>query len=214
LLGNLLNSPVASGTPQGANADECFDRSGPFVIRQQHLIPPVEGKVVTIIRDPRDVLVSNMHYWGESLEDALERKFRGKTWHEFVQLWLDEGVPFVTYEGLLKQPSVALEGVLDLLSVNYDPDRLQDAIHRQSFDERKKLVRDKKDEAGRFTYGPVHEEEKVLRKGIVGDWRNHFNRNIALIAHRAFSPLMYELGYEHDLNWWQRFTPTVPDPAH
>lgn len=210
LLGDVLNSPVDAGRKYPANADEGFDRDGPFVITQQHVKPPIDGKVVSIIRDPRDIAVSLMHYRDlPSLEDAFEfsrQSPRGKlmeTWQEFVRLWLDEGVPFVTYEGLSAYPVAALEGIMDLIAVEYDPMRLLAAISRQSFNERRALVHDEKYDSGRFPYGPDHERYKVLRQGTVGEWKNHFTPALIKKADKLFNPLMRELGYEANENWWK-----------
>lgn len=210
LLGDVLDSPVSAGRKFPANADEGFDRPGPFVIRQQHNRPPVDGKVVSIIRDPRDITVSLMHYRElPSLEEALEfgrQSPRGKlmdTWQEFVSLWLDEADVIVKYEALLRDPIWAMHELLAELSVSYELDRLPDAILRQSFNERRALAHDERYENGRFPYGAEHERYKVLRQGIAGDWKNHFTQDIAQRADATFNPVMSELGYEDEDEWWK-----------
>lgn len=214
LLGDVLDSPIQSGGVRAANADEGFDRPGAFVIRQQHIEPPVQGDAVSIIRDPRDVAVSNMYYWDlPNLEDAMRKRPRIRKWQDFVRLCLSQATAIVKYESLLRNPVRAMQELLRLIDAQYDLDHLRNAVHRQSFDERRKLVSDPNNANGRFTYGPIHEREKVLRKGIMGDWRNHFTRETAQIAHKLFNPLMYDLGYERNLKWWTELPPSVPDPS-
>lgn len=206
LLGDALNSPVHAGYEKGANADEGFDRPGSYVIRQSHVRQDWQEKTVFILRDPRDVAISRAHYFDESLDDIFhrsERLFAMRTWQDYVAYCWARVDAIVTYEGLHLQPLIALRGVLDLLAVDYDLRRLSKVIARQSFSERKRLVEKLKDQPGRFTYGPVHENEKVLRHGIVGDWRNEMTVEDGEFADELFSPLLYELGYEDNASWWK-----------
>ncbi len=41
------------------------------------------------------------------------------------------------------------------------------------------------------------------RKGIAGDWRNHFNRRLGQVFEEAFPGMLAELGYERDGRWWE-----------
>jgi hypothetical protein len=40
-----------------------------------------------------------------------------------------------------------------------------------------------------------------LRKGIVGDWRNHFTPKVKERAKELIGEALIELGYEKDLDW-------------
>lgn len=213
LLGDALNSPVFSGDPRGfgANADEGFDRPGPFVIRQRHIRDqPYDGEIAYILRDPRDIAISRSLYFDLTIETLADdaKRFAMSTWQDYIGNTLKRATSAVRYEVLLRDTPRALKAMLDELSVEYDESTLSDVVERQSFDQRKQLANSVTDES-RFTYGIKHEQERVLRKGIVGDWKNHFNRDMGLRAHKLFNPLMFDLGYERDLNWWRALPETV-----
>jgi hypothetical protein len=40
-----------------------------------------------------------------------------------------------------------------------------------------------------------------LRKGIVGDWRNHFSAEAAVVFDAHAGSALIELGYEPDRSW-------------
>jgi hypothetical protein len=39
------------------------------------------------------------------------------------------------------------------------------------------------------------------RKGIAGDWRNHFTPRVTSVFKERYAPLLVKLGYEHDERW-------------
>jgi hypothetical protein len=48
-----------------------------------------------------------------------------------------------------------------------------------------------------------------FRKGIVGDWKNHFTREAGRIFDTHFGDMLVRLGYERDRLWWR----ALPDCA-
>jgi hypothetical protein len=60
----------------------------------------------------------------------------------------------------------------------------------------------------RITGRKPGEEERnsFVRKGITGDWRNHFTREAAEIFDRWAGRLLIELGYESDREWVRSVT--------
>ena len=46
-------------------------------------------------------------------------------------------------------------------------------------------------------------DRHFMRKGIVGDWRNHFDRETAKMFNDHFGQFMLEQGYVDDLEWWK-----------
>lgn len=128
---------------------------------------------------------------------TAEGRWLMSRWQEYVNREMAQANVIVKYEGLSLAPLRVMWEILRKLDITYGLDRLQQAIVRQSFQSRMAMVNDE------MPYGAVHQRTKVLRKGIIGDWRNHFNRRLGEIADDLFNPLMLELGYETNPDWWK-----------
>jgi hypothetical protein len=203
LLGDVLTSPVMARKPKAAIADEGFDREGDYIIRQEHLCAKDykdEKPVVLVVRDPRDVAVSAMHYWGRhDLKDALSLMtcgtwplHHGGGWANFYAFWLENKkyAAIVRYEDLIKDTARALKGVLAKLKIEPVKD-IEEVVERQSFDRRKNVA---------VLYGhlmPYGSDVQVatLRKGVVGDWRNVMDDECKAIADFSFGAVAKEFGY-------------------
>jgi hypothetical protein len=49
-----------------------------------------------------------------------------------------------------------------------------------------------------------------IRKGVVGDWRNHFSREAAETFQQLFGAALVRLGYEADDRWIERYDYPTP----
>jgi hypothetical protein len=225
LLGDALNSPVCGEGAAMSIAQEGFDRPGPHVVRQLCL-HVVRGKperavksayefapaayagerVVYVYRDPRDVAVSAWKFFDyESLEMTLH-SMAGKvpgalgvhgSWADHVRDWLALDLPGVQSTRFRDLPG-AISNLLD--GWGLVPARpLPDVYVRQDFAaKRSQIERD----GDTRPYGRQRQLE-ALRRGIVGDWRNWFTGREAKLAHAYFWPLLNELGFEDEEDWWQ-----------
>jgi len=230
LLGDTLNSPVTGYMDAKPLCSEGQRRTGQYVVRQLHLRPMYdydcpdflpsayranvpkwnEEKVVHIFRDPRDVAVSLMHYWDRpSVEDAVQVMIDGSNpvkvhgkWLVFVKEWLavmEMPVVHTTYELLKSNPLKAMRAVLDHLHISYREEMLEQAIERQAFDKKREHI---KAHGADYNYGRSV-QLKAMRKGITGDWRNHFTPKAAELAHQEWGEFLLAWGYETDKDWWK-----------
>lgn len=221
LLGDALDSPVGSVHPPGDNkciATEGKQRTGGYSIRQGHpmlmpgyqvLVPDytifayenlVDERIVFVHRDPRDIVVSGAHHWNRELKEYLLCMAHGKwpMFHggglvPFVRTWLQSGLAEVvtSYELLHESTRSELERILYKLALIPKRD-LHKVVQRQSFGARRTWT----EEHGQsLNYGREFQLQ-FLRKGIVGDWRNHFDTELIALAQEHFGELMTELGYE------------------
>lgn len=223
LLGDALNSPVTGIGSAHPIAEEGLDRTGPFVVRQLHLRPDytiLHGpaihnawtfapmccageKMITILRDPRDVAVSVWKYWEmENLEAAIRAMGEGLNplksvgpWAAFVTAWLDCPTPVVRvwYEDFVRDTIFELSELLSILDLPVlAEDGLFGVVERQAFANRKKELAGS---GSKYMYGESI-QLKNMRKGIAGDWRNHFTPELHELAIGYFGKTMERIGYD------------------
>ena len=200
----------------------------PAVVHTHWSYDPKLPHVVHMARDGRDVMVSFYFHFvrhtqmrngrcneglvriirrlfgpDADLNDAysnlprfIERHFANpigahQSWPNYVRGWLGRpGVVQTTYETLRARPQAELSRVLRELTGNEpDPCRVVATVEKYSME--------------RQTGRSPGEENRAsfIRKGVVGDWRNHFSREAReLFAHRA-GDVLIQLGYEQDQAW-------------
>lgn len=226
LLCDLLGSPLKN-TPDmtpvwfGPRVD------GEHVVRKVHRVGADKldrGKWVLIQRDPRDVAVSIMYYrGGTSLwsfiawmacrcggKDPTAGIYEGwlRPWLDhpdvlkdpamgiyeaWLRSWLDHpDMPDVVtrYELLHTDPINELHRVVYALTgISLEEAWTRECYERQGF------------EKVRTAAGGVLDHP--MRKGIVGDWRNHFTNAEGCFFHDSLGDFMQEQGYIVDPSWWK-----------
>ena len=164
-------------------------------------------KVIHIVRDPRDVSVSYYFYTYYNVpiaqgkpENILSRKSwvtRKYCWKKMVykvarewplhtMSWRTfEGARLFRYEDLYKDCPSTLKNICDYLEVHCDKNLINETIQRFAFD---------KVSGGR----KVGKEYPAgfFRKGIIGDFHNHFGWMDTLIMKHYAATEMFDLGYE------------------
>jgi len=163
-------------------------------------------KVVCIVRDPRDVAVSRYYFNYYNMPIAVNkpenvlsnkswftRKYYWKktvfsvarNWNFHVMSWRTfEGRIIVKYEDLHRHCLKALKEICCYLEVSDRDDYLEDAIDFFSFD--------------KLSGGRKRGEEyqtAFFRKGIVGDYKNHFSWIDSFIMKRYAGREMRDLEY-------------------
>ncbi len=210
LLGDALNCPVGGSSPgdNKGSFPEGQDRPGNYEVRKGHFVlVDTEGSpivpqphqlawknlttehVIFIVRDPRDIVVSAKFYRGkDSMKTTLNKVCSGKlyglpSWSEYVERWLDRKFTFtlIHYEELLANTESEIRWILDGLGL--PTDRATFAVQHQDFIVRKRETKNSK------------WHQKLMRKGMTGDWRNHFDAEMTNRAWECFGPTMQKLGY-------------------
>ncbi len=167
-------------------------------------------RYVVLFRDLRDVAVSNVHYvqntpWhpehrhyrGLEMRDALE-VFARRTLEDYadwVRSWAANRDPnaslVLRYEQMLEDPTGVLRSVADHFELGADDERIERIVEANSF---------KRLSSGRER-GQEPADGSFFRKGVAGDWVNHFTPELRESYKRRIGRFLIEFGYERDESW-------------
>lgn len=107
------------------------------------------------------------------------------------QSWIESGEEIIRYEDLLQDDLEILERVLiDECRLPVTRERLREVVPANRFEALTKGRQRGREDAC------AHE-----RKGVVGDWRNHFTPRIAEAFKDKYADLLIATGYERDSHW-------------
>ncbi|XP_042556298.1 sulfotransferase 2A1-like [Dipodomys spectabilis] len=145
-----------------------------------------KAKVIYVIRNPKDVLVSGYHSGSgskyiknpRSLQEFLEWFIEGNlpygSWFAHVQGWMSmrerENVLVLSYEALKKDTRSTVEKICQFLGKKLDPEELDLVLENSSFQAMKE---NKMSNHSLLSKNFSSAEVLMTRKGIVGDWKNH-----------------------------------------
>jgi hypothetical protein len=96
----------------------------------------------------------------------------------------------VRYEDLLERPNEEVQRLLGFLGVDADERLVEHCVSSASFE---KLSRGR--ERGQ------EDPSSFYRKGVAGDWKNHFTEEDRRVFKEEAGELLIRLGYEDDLDW-------------
>lgn len=115
-------------------------------------------------------------------------------WAQHIQMWFGEngrpGIEYLKYEDLLADPVNTLRKAVEHVSpIVADERLLQRSVDHFSMEST----------TGRNP--GVAENDAFIRKGIAGDWRNYFDKDMAREFDRYAGDELIALGYEKDRSW-------------
>jgi hypothetical protein len=185
----------------------------PRILKSHHPFDRRYGKVIYIVRDPRDVVVSEYYFAlkkkridpGLPLDTFVTRQFlAGKSssygsWWESAASWIsarrgDPSFLLVRYEDMLHQTLHELSRVAEFLSIHTDAQRLKTAVDRSCFDRMRQIEREQADqwEGTKDTRKDI----PFVRAGKVGAWKNALSQVSVAAIEEIWSPLLASLGYD------------------
>ncbi|XP_066485301.1 sulfotransferase 1 family member D1-like [Tiliqua scincoides] len=145
-------------------------------------------KTIYVARNAKDVAVSYYHFyqmakmhpepgtWAEFLEKFVEGKVAFGSWYDHVKGWWEKrrNLPllYLFYEDMKEDPRRELQRVLQFLEKEVTEEIVQRILHHTSFQEMQKNPTSNYKMIS--TAEMDHSVSPFMRKGISGDWKNHF----------------------------------------
>ncbi len=198
--------------------------NGGRLIKTHYMYRPVYKRAIYLMRDLRDVMLSNWardkemgfsQYFdqGRGMDGYIETFLKGKvtrfgSWQAHVASWLDcplaknGNLLVVRYEDLRKDTETGLLQMLDFLGIKEDSDRIRRAIENNSL----RAMREKEEKAktsgatlGKGTLLRKHnldkEDARFVRSGSVGGWTAKLSDSQIEMVTRYAGEALVRVGY-------------------
>uniref|UniRef100_A0A8D3E5Z8 Sulfotransferase n=1 Tax=Scophthalmus maximus TaxID=52904 RepID=A0A8D3E5Z8_SCOMX len=146
------------------------------------------GKVIYVARNPKDVLVSYFHFHKvanmletpKDFDDFFEKFLRGDvfgcSWFDHVKTWHshkdDMDMLFITYEEMIQDLPSAVGRICVFLGKELTDEQLANVVKHSTFDNMKAMPPANYENVSGELLN--HHQGRFMRKGTVGDWKNHF----------------------------------------
>jgi hypothetical protein len=185
----------------------------PRIMKSHECFDPRYKRIMYVVRDPRDVAVSNYHWemkqrsMGDSypIETFVSRWMepvywnRLGSWGDHVTSWLStrqgqEGFLLLRYEDMLADPAREMAKLAGLLRIDPTPERLARAAELSSADRMRRLEKDQGDKWVQTRY--TRQDKQFVRKAASGDWRTILPTESVQMIEAAWGDIMKILGYE------------------
>ncbi|XP_038260107.1 sulfotransferase 1C2-like [Dermochelys coriacea] len=181
--------------PQPSGVEQAEAMPSPRTLKTHlpiKLLPPSfweqQCKFLYVARNAKDCMVSYYHFqrmskvvpdpgpWHEYFERFMAGKVGWGPWHDHVKGWWKvkdkHCVLFLFYEDMKKDPKREIQKVAQFLEKNLDQELLEKIVYHTSFD----VMKDNP-MANRSGVALSIMDQSIspfMRKGTVGDWKNHF----------------------------------------
>ena len=187
--------------------------SRPRILKSHECFDPRYKRIVYLVRDPRDVAVSNYHWElkkgsfpdGFPIDEFVPRWMdslywpRIGCWGDHVASWLStrqgqNNFVMIRYEDLISNTQHELAKVARLLEIEATPERLSRAIRLSSADQMRQL---EGRQGGRWVQTKYTRQDKpFVRHASVGGWKSVLPPQSVECIETAWGQLMRDLGYD------------------
>jgi hypothetical protein len=198
--------------PEVASKRYLQSMARPRIIRSHDPFDPRYRQVIYVVRDPRDVALSQYHHHQKrKLIDEnypfgtfLQRFLAGETnehgsWKQNVASWLatryaDPRFLLLRYEDMIASPQRELGRVAEFLGVAYTAQDLARSIEQSSPERMRRLEKMNADKNA-LTKG-TRQDLPFVRTAKFGNWKSDMHESSIAAIEAAWAPLMKWLGYE------------------
>jgi Sulfotransferase domain len=190
-----------------------FDRMPrPRVIKSHECFDPTYPRVIYIVRDPRDVAVSQYHFHRKCrliaddcpMENYLPRFLAGEvcrhgSWGENVASWLATRRPghrflLLRYEDMVADTATELTKIAGFLNISATPALISQTVERSSADRMRKLEKAQSHLSTLTKDG--RQDLPFVRAASSGGWKAALSHESVAQIENAWGHLMQRLGYE------------------
>ena len=189
-----------------------FDEmKSPRVIKSHFSFIPAYKRVIYVVRDPRDVVMSQYHYQikrgvleaGAALDDFVQRFLKGEvcpygSWGDNVGSWTatrrdDPNFLLLRYEDMLADVTTGATKISKFLGFGQDATRIATAVERSSLENMRKVEKaeGKKWDSTKGT----RQDMSFFRSAKSGEGRATLSRESIERMEKTWGPLMQSVGY-------------------
>jgi hypothetical protein len=185
----------------------------PRIIKSHECFDPRYKKIIYIVRDPRDVLISYYEFQLKrrvisddcSLEDFVPRFMESEiepkigTWRDHVVSWTatrggQRNFLLVRYEDMLADTRKVSTKIASFLGVDSNPERIARAVALSTADRMRKL---EKEQSRQWKETKNTRQDKpFVRKAASGGWRSTLPERCVAQIESAWGEVMRSVGYE------------------
>ncbi|CAL8260309.1 unnamed protein product [Boreogadus saida] len=171
-----------------------------------HALSQKKGKVIYVARNPKDVLVSYFHFhkfatmletpkdFNHFFEKFIRGDVYGNSWFEHTKSWYahqdNMQFLFITYEEMIQDLRSSVKRISSFLGKNLTDAQLTEVVKHSTFKNMRVIPQ------ANYEMVPDdllnHHNGKFMRKGTIGDWKNHFTVNQNEIFDQIFQKEMKE----------------------
>lgn len=189
---NAWTHPWYFGARSLSSKGECVIKSHELNASKLH---DASAKVIHLIRDGRDVIVSRYFFEKEFCVknnitadlninfDEYVKKIAAE-WSRYINSWESSNVKIVRYEELLTNTCNVLSMLLSGMGYKVDIDKIRYSVNACSIDNMRKEL------------SQTYEYNTFVRKAISGDWKNHFTDKNTFDFNECAGDTLNKLGYK------------------
>jgi hypothetical protein len=158
------------------------------------------AKLIAIHRDGRDVVVSDRYFRQMEARRSVHLRESISRWKEAMEAecrWTQMANFFsLSYESLKAAPKETVRALLNWLQIKSNDQVIDEMIRCSSF------------EAVTGRSAGVEDPNSFYRKGVSGDWKNHFTDQDRQLFSQIAGDLLVQMGYAMTADWtaWERPT--------
>ncbi len=207
-------SPIPNIYEQKSKLLEKYPR--PRILKSHEYFNPQYNRVVYIVRDPRDVLVSAYHYMikrrtitelypiSKFVEACVSKQYFGQygSWSENVGSWLgakqlSPNFLLLRYEDILADPTGELRRIVTFLNIHASNDDIEKAVRKNSFENMQDMEK-QYGHSWRET-STTRMDKLFFRNGKAGSWRKELMPDSIRLIEKNWADTMSRLGYKVSL---------------